>query len=275
MSEAEEEQETEGIPWERELEDDSLAEAQARLETEFGADFEESDYELKGFARENSLPFYTDVSDNIELNGEEVDLTVERNGGLNKVEFWADDREVMETMDSFFEDYEASHGGEVSVEPYKFDNVQDIDLLDFLVDVTHHFEIEGPYRRPGNGQPRIHPVRRPNISETDDNTIIIGEEDISYSEEGQEGEEIEEDLPEDIVTYQGDELFVPGDAELHVVGIREEDGSEPDYIREVDDIGRISIKPEKRSKDRYRVSVKSENPDSLNYLIERSRDKLE
>lgn len=273
MSGAEEEHETEGIPWERELEDDSLAEAQARLETEFGAEFEESDHELKGFARENSMPFYTGVSDTIDFKGEEVELTVEREGGLNKVEFWTDNHEVMETMDNFFEDYEASHGGEVSVEPYKFNNVKDVELLDFLVDVTHYFEVEGPYRRPGNGQPRIHPVRRPNISETDDNTIIIGDEHASdgYNDDQESGEPLEDD----IVTYQGDELFVPGDAELHVVGLREEDESKPDYISELDDIGKISIRPEKRSKDSYRVSVKSEDPDSLNYLIERSRDTLE
>lgn len=60
MSETEEDQEREGVSYERELQDDVFAEAQAKIENEFGSDFEDMNPETKGIARRNSVPFYTD-----------------------------------------------------------------------------------------------------------------------------------------------------------------------------------------------------------------------
>jgi len=55
MSESEDQHNFEGISWEKELEDDSLAVLQEKIRNEFGTDFETLDYDAKGFSKQNSL----------------------------------------------------------------------------------------------------------------------------------------------------------------------------------------------------------------------------
>jgi hypothetical protein len=88
MSGTEEEQEVEGVSCERELEDDALAEAQAELENEFGADFEDLDHGQKGFAQRNNLPFYTDVEDTVKFLEQEIPYLPDQQGSQNPGITW-------------------------------------------------------------------------------------------------------------------------------------------------------------------------------------------
>lgn len=269
MSRTEEEQEVEGVSWERELEDDALAEAQAKLENEFGADFEEVDHGQKGFAQRNNLPFYTDVEDTVKFLGQEIEVSIEREGGLNTVEFWVDDVELMEAFDMYLDKYTSSNGGEAMLEPYEYEEVKDTDVRELLVDFSNHFTLEGPERRPGNGQPRIYPIRREHMDD----------DYFSESQHGTDGQEVkleqmleaeEEETVRGEVTeqeYTGNEGYIPGDAQFHV--------SEPETELDFELEGRVSIKPVKRETGQYDVKLKSEDRRSLTYLINRAARTLE
>lgn len=260
MSEAESEEEVDGIVWERELEDDSLAEAQERLEQQFGVDFEASDHGEKGFSRESSLPFYTDVEDTIEFFGKEVEISIERSGGLNTVEFWADDLDIMEAVDMYFEKYTASNGGEPMLEPYKYKEVRDTEVLSLLSDFSDNFTLYGPQERPGNGQPRIYPVRRAHMDDeilTEDDTVVLGQ--VQEEEDVERGEVTE-------ASYDGSEGYVPGDAQFEV--------TDPEELDE-DIEGKISVSPVKRETGLYKVKLLSEEEKSLTYLINQAAKTLE
>ncbi|MFB6241232.1 MAG: hypothetical protein ABEJ36_00320 [Candidatus Nanosalina sp.] len=268
MSEAEEQQEVEGVSWEHELEDDALAEAQAKIENEFGADFEEMDPGMKGIAQRNNLPFYTDVEDTMEFLGEEVEISIERSGGLNTVEFWVDDPEMMEAVDHYFEKYTSSNGGEAMLEPYVYEEVKDTKVRDLLADFSEHFQMKGPERRPGNGQPRIHPVRREHMEDEHLGEMEYGREDELVLQEPEENEaecgEVEE------AEYTGREGYIPGDAQFQIEGL---DVEEEPVDHEVD--GRLSIKPLSRETGFYDLKLKSEDQRSLTYLINRAARTLE
>lgn len=268
MSEAREEQEVEGVSWEHELEDDALAEAQTKMEKEFGADFEDMDPGMKGISRRNNQPFYTEVEGTVEFLGEEIEISIERSGGLNTVEFWVDDPEMMEAVDMYFDRYTASNGGEAMLEPYEYEEVKDTQVRELLSDFSRHFDMKGPERRPGNGQPRIYPVRREHMNEDHLNELDHGDDDELVLQEtestGATGREIEE------ATYTGREGYIPGDAQFLIEGL---DVEEEPVDHEVD--GRLTIKPTKRETGLYDLKLKSEEQRSLTYLINRAAKTLE
>jgi len=168
MSESEDQHNFEGISWEKELEDDSLAVLQEKIRNEFGTDFETLDYDAKGFSKQNSLPFYSDLEGEIDFSGETFNIEIQRDGGINEFEFWADDLEALELLDSYLEDYTASNNGEEILEPYKYREIMDTKVLELLDVLDRRFEMQGPHRRPGNGQPRTYQVRREHLEQSSD-----------------------------------------------------------------------------------------------------------
>ena len=260
MSEAEKQQGPEGLTWEQELEDQALAEAQEKLEDEFDTDFEDIDHEKKGFSRTDNQPFYTEVEDTIEFMGAEVELSITREGGLNTVEYWVDDQDMMEALDMFFEKYTASNGGETMLEPYKYKEIKDTEVLDLLDDFSDHFQLMGPQKRPGNGQPREYPIRRTHMEENygpeESEEVLLTAEDEQETERG--------DLTE--AFYNGKEGYIPGDALFQV--------SDPEEVDEGIE-GELSISPMKRETGMYNVKLKAEEKKSLTYLINQAAKTLE
>lgn len=259
MSESETEQEVEGISWEYTLEDRSLAEAQRKLELEFGVDFEGVNHGEKGLISENGLPFYAEVDDTVTVFGEEVDISVERDNGLNTVSLWVDDPEVMDNIDEYFEQFTDSNDGEPMVEPYKFRGRADTDVLKLLVDFTDHFSMEGPTARPGNGQVREAPIRRENMSRE----FGIGELGETVLEDGEEEP-----------NYTGREVYIPGDSEFDVLGIQED---RPEYLLDGDFnvSGKIRISPVNMDSGVYRIEVDGDDKESQNYMINRAARTLD
>ncbi len=259
MSESEKKEDFEGISWEKELEDDSLATVQEKIRNEFGTDFENLDYDSKGFSKRNSLPFYSDLEGEINFNGKVYHIDIERSGGLNQFEFWTDDSEALEIMDTFLEEHAASNGGEEMLEPYKYEQIRDTKVLELLDVFDRRFEIRGPERRPGNGQPRIYPVRREHLDDSGDylhseseTTHVLGElEEDEELENGQYGDETN---------------YVPGDARFFLE-LEDED-------MDIEVSGEICIKPEKREKGKYGISLSAEDRTSLQYLINIAEDTL-
>lgn len=266
MSESETHEDVEGVTWEHELEDDALAEAQAKIENEFGNNFEELDPGMKGFAKRNNLPFYTGVEGSIEFLGEEVEISVERNGGLNTVEFWVDDPEMMEALDLYFEKYTSSNGDEAFLEPYKYEEVKDTTVRDLLTDFSRHFEMKGPVRRPGNGQPRIYPIRREHMDEDHLGELDYGEEEILLQETSEKDTERGK-TPE--AEYNGREGYIPGDAQFRI----EEIDTETDLNTEIN--GKVSITPVKRETGLYNLKLHSDSQEALTYLINRAAKNIE
>ena len=268
MAEAENKEEFEGLRWSHDLEDDALAEAQARLQNEFDTDFEDKNYSQKGFAKSNHLPFYTGFEDSIEFMDNDVEISVDRSEEMNTVEFWVDDIEVMENMDEFFEEYTSSNGGEIAIEPYLYEDVQDTEVRDLLADFSTHFELEGPERRPGKGQARKYAIRRENLE--NDYLQMINEDAENDSSVDPDQRVIingENDGSESSTNYTGQEAYIPGDAQFQV--------SDPDTEEEIDIEGEISIKPNKRTTGLYTVKLKSGDEGSLTYLINRAGRTLE
>lgn len=256
MSESVERKDFEGISWEKELEDDSLAIVQEKIRNEFGTDFETLDYDSKGFSKRNSLPFYSDLEGEIRFNGDQYNIGIERSGGLNEFEFWTDDPQALELLDAFLEEHAASNGGEEMLEPYKYEQIPDVDVNELLDVFNQRFNVRGPERRPGNGQPRTYPVRREHLDNSDDylhkesdETSILGD-----------AEDIDEE------NYSDTQEFVPGDARFFL-----------EYDEEKLDIkvkGEVTIKPEKREKGKYGISLVGEDRVSLQYLINIAEETL-
>lgn len=255
MSESEGKQDFEGVKWEKELEDDSLATVQEKMRNEFEIDFEELDYNQKGFSKRNSLPFYSDLEGEIEFNRENYQIEIERSGGLNTFEFWTDDSDSLEIMDSFLEEHAASNGGEEMLEPYKYGEIHDTEVIELLDQFDQRLEVLGPERRPGNGQPRIYPVRREHLDDSDDSldndseTIpVIGELEEDAENKG----------------YSEEQGYVPGDARFFLE--QEEENIEIS--------GEIRIKPEKRETGKYKINLRAEDRQSLDYLINIAEETL-
>jgi hypothetical protein len=256
MSESVERNDFEGIRWEKELEDDSLAIVQEKIRNEFGTDFETLDYDLKGFSKENSLPFYSDLEGEIRFNGDQYEIEIERSGGLNEFEFWTDDPQALELLDAFLEEHAASNGGDEMLEPYKYEQIRDVDVNELLDVFSQRFKVRGPERRPGNGQPRTYPVRREHLDNSDDYLHKESDETLTLGD----AEDIDEE------NYSDTQEFVPGDARF----ILEHDEEKSDIEVE----GEVTIKPEKREKGKYRISLVGEDRVSLQYLINIAEDTL-
>lgn len=247
-TEGEEEESFEGISWERELEDDALAEAQTRLEKEFGITFEETNYGQKGFSREKSLPFYTEIKDTVSFMDVEVEIGIERDGEANTVNFWTDDLEAMERLDQYLNNF-SNGDGEVEIHPYEYRRVRDTRVKDFILEINRNFNMDGPMRRPGNGSPEMYPVRMPSSDYGDEEnvTAIVG------------------NVPE-YVAMPG---FIPGDARFELT-LEEGTDDAPDDLEAF-----IDIKPRKTATGLYDILIGSEDPASQLYVVDTASGALE
>lgn len=204
-----EEQDYDGITWEEELEDDTLAMVQKKLENEFDADFSEQDFEKKGFSRDG-LPFYTGVTTELDFwsdgETEEVEVFVKRNGEMNMIEYWADSGEVMEQFREYLDIHSKTSKGEM-LEPYEIKSVKDTDVLKILQSLEDHYEIEGPERNPGKGETRIYPVRTDHLENPEETGDI-----------GNSTDDETELLEDSEVNYTPQNHFLPGEAQFQVRG---------------------------------------------------------
>lgn len=243
----EKEEDFDGIKWEEELEDDTLATVQRKLENEFNADFENSDFDKKGFSSD-AIPFYTGLSETFEFwndrETEEIDLSIQREGEMNTVEYWADDGAVMESFQDYLTEHSKSSKGQM-LEPYKIKRVSDVEVLRLLGSMEQRFDMEGPERNPGNGETRIYPVMLENL-DNEDSTPTVPDGEVTIEEE-------------DESDYAGQVYFLPGDAKFQL------EGETPESF-EVD--GEISIRPQKRERGLYKIEINAEDRQSMLYLAQ-------
>lgn len=251
--EAEQEQDYEGVPWEEDLEDDTLAIVQQELENHYDLDFSELDFGKKGFTSEG-LPFYTDLEVEFELrsNGrtEEVELYIERDDEMNTVEFWADSGETMQEFREHLDTHSKESKGRM-LEPYKIKNLKDREILSLLGSLEDRYELEGPDRNPQKGETRSYPVRLKDLEE--------GE----YLFDAGEEEEIR--LEEDEREYSPENSFLPGEAEFQVRG------EAPGEI-EIDAI--LRIREQRAQRGLYKIEIDADFEDrhsqtALAYDVER------
>lgn len=254
-----EEQDYEGIKWEEELEDKTLANVEQKLKNEFDVDFEDYDFDKKGFSK-HGLPFYTGFSASIDYwnegETEEVELFIERRGEMNTIEYWADDSSVMENFREFLTDHSRTTKGEM-LEPYKIKKVADTQVLDLLASLEDQFTLEGPERNPGNGETRFYPVRMDHL-ETEHqgvNSKRLESEDGQYIFEMPENQDFTDDRE-----YSGVKYFLPGDAKFQVKG---------ELPEETEMDATLRVKPQTARKGIYKLELDAdyEDRDSLKQLM--------
>lgn len=244
-----------GIKWDQELEDDSLATLQRRLEVEFEADFESSQYEQKGFSKQTGLPFYTDCGQTIRFNNKEVVIGVERTEDANSLEFWVDDSETMELFDEFVGMHAIAQDEGPVFEPYRYRRKSGAEVRDLLVSFSDHFQLEGPERRPGNGKVRLHPLKQENI---------VSEDKYLY------GDTVQQINENSGAVYTGNEMYIPGDAQFQIEGLQEQDPADLEIT------GELRIKPKsKRKNGIYNIEIEADEEHSLMYLINHASSVIE
>ncbi len=250
-TQGEKERDHKGIGWGEELEDSTLARLQRSLEVEFDANFEDTDYGSKGFARSSGLPFYTDLETeipfHIEGNAHEIEMDIEIASNLHIIRYWIDDQDVMKYFEDFVEKFRTPKTRGMMIEPYAYSNVKDLKVRELLYQFSNHFRMQGPLHNSGNGQPRMYAIREREMEEENGETILgKSSKTEEYSEESW-------------FNLEEDELIIPGDAKFNIVGMRNE--QDADFVE-----GEVKISPE-RQKGEYEVKINADDEKSLLYII--------
>lgn len=233
------------IPWEQEVEDRTLATLQRDLEEDPESEFNRDELEgRKGKAGEEPEEFVTGFEEEFEIGGHEVYISVERQGGLNSIEYWSENPDVMEVFDDYVEERKVGTEQDPILEPYKFDDVPSDEVAELVTLYYEEFETSGPLPRGSNGEARMHMQR---VTDIDDS-----------SEYRRDGEEQQPSLNE--------HHTFPGDAEIAVDGLEQGD-------EEVSGVLRIS--PQKRDRGLYTVSLDGESPEAQAYLVNTALKVLE
>ena len=244
LDESQEREETDDvIEWSEKLEDRTLAVLEGDIEDDPASDVDDlSDFDgREGVAKANTLPYVTDFETEIDFEGAVISLNVERSGGLNKIEYWSDDPDVMGAFDTYVQDRIKSVEQEPMLESYKFEDVRSDEVQELIKVYEDEFELSGPLPRGSNGQPRMHMLRVEDVRDD--------ENDYEHSDD------------EEVPAITGEDQ-IPGDAKYVIEGL-----SNPS--RENIE-GELEIRPQKHDTGLYSVKFSSEDAGSQAYMINTS-----
>lgn len=231
-----EEDEKDVIEWSKEIEDRTLAVLEGDLEEnpETGLDRDELDGS-EGVAKANTEKYVTDFDYEFEFGEGTVELTVEREGGLNNLSYWSDDPEVLDRFDEFVAERVRTVEHQPFLEPYRFKDVSSVEVAELVAVYKDEFIVNGPLPRGSNGQPRIHMQRVMDLNNS--NEYKHGDEEVESLNPGHK---------------------IPGDAKYNIEGLENGD-------RDVE--GELEIKPQKRDLGLYTVEFSGSDVDSQAYLV--------
>lgn len=226
------------IPWTEEFNEDELALAQSEMEEEFGINFEETDYDLKGVSEIELEPFYTGIDDTFEIYGAPVNISIEETDIGYGMEYWSDDFEALGELSEWLGTGPGEEENEIECmqEPYEFRDIKDTEIAEIIRGFKDRTVLEGPVSRPGKGQVREYPVRIEHLD--------LGKE---------EG-------------YSGKGTTIVGDGAYTVNGLLP--GQPP---REQEPEGKIYIRPVKTEDGLYNLSVEADDLESLGYMMDQVR----
>lgn len=226
------------IEWSEDLEDHTLAVLEGDLEESEDADIESFEGR-EGVAKINTEKYVTDFDEEFEFKGGMLELTVERSGGLNTVEYWSDDPDVMADFNDYLEERIRTVEQQPMLEPYSFEDVTSVEIADLISVYRDEFEMRGPLPRGSNGQPRMHMQRIKDLDSKNDYRKDVEEEE-SISAQHQ----------------------IPGDAEYVIEGL-DVSGNE-----EVE--GKVKIRPQKHDLGLYTVKFMGDDAESQAYMVNTS-----
>lgn len=232
--------EPEVIEWEEKVEEHTLAVLEGDLEDEHGVEVDDFDG-VEGVAQKNTERYITDFEEEFNFMFGKVELSVEREGGLNTLSYWSEDPQVMDDFRSFVEERVRDVEQQPYLEPYKFKEVRSDEVMELVRVFEDEFELSGPLPRGSNGQPRMHLPRVTDIDEGSEYKHESSEQGIS-----------------------GEQRF-PGDAEYVIEGFDPDAG---DYGFEIE--GSLEIRPQKHENGKYVVEFISEDEESLAYMVNTS-----
>jgi len=181
------------VPWTESFNQDELAVFQERLGNEFGIEFDELDYELKGASELELKPFYTGINKTFEIYGSPVTLRFKDSDIGYELEYWSEDLEVLGEFSDWIKPGQEEEDVEVMDEPYKVRDVKDTELKTIIESLEEKTVLTDPVSRPGKGQVRRYPVRTEHLdldeeeSYTDKAFKVVG--DGTYKVEGLAEEE--------------------------------------------------------------------------------------
>ena len=245
LDEAPEEVSDDVIEWSEKLEDRTLAVLEGDIEDDPASsvdDISELDG-TEGVAKINSERYVTDFEVEIDFEGAVIELSVERSGGLNKLEYWSEDPHVMAAFDTYIQDRVRSVEQQPMLESYSFEDVRSDEVQELIEIYENEFELSGPLPRGSNGQPRMHILRVEDVG---------NENDYKHSDE------------EPAITATDK---IPGDAEYVVEGLANPGREDVE--------GRMEIKPQKHDTGLYTVTFISEDAESQAYMINTSLRAIE
>ena len=237
----EEGEENSVIEWSEKVEDHTLAVLEGDIEDDPASDLDDlTDLDGdQGVAKNNNLPYVTDFEAEFDFEGAKVEVSVERSGGLNTIEYWSEDPHVMAAFRNYIEERMKTVEQQPLLEAYKFEDVKSNEVQELIQVYENEFEIEGPLPRGSNGHPRMHMVRVEDMEQND------------YEQSDEEAERIN-------ATDQ-----IPGDAKYVIDGL-----ANPG---EFDVEGVLEIRPQKHDTGLYTVKVDGDgDADSQAYMINTS-----
>lgn len=226
------------IKWGEKLEDHTLAVLEGDLEEDTDTSIESFEG-VEGVAKVNTKKYVTDFEKEFDFQGSNIEISVERNGGLNTVEYWSDNPETMAAFNDYLEDRIKSVEQQPLLEPYKFKDVTSGEIAELVEVCGQEFEIEGPLPRASNGQPRMHMVRVTDLNNGSKYKHDSGNEDSINSQ------------------HQ-----IPGDAEYIIEGL--------DNPADIEVEGVLQIRPQKHDLGLYTVTFNGEDAESQAYMINTS-----
>ena len=228
------------IRWSEKVEDHTLAVLEGDIEDEEDVDFESFDGRT-GVAEANTERYVTDFDEEFDFADGSIEVSVERDGGLNTVEYWSEDPDVMGEFRDYLEKRVRSVEQQPMLEPYKFEDVRSDEVAKLVAAFDQEFVMDGPLPRGSNGQPRMHLQRVTDVSDENEYREDSGEE-----------------------TGISAQHKIPGDAEYVIEGFEDEVAGDEEIE------GSFTIRPQKREVGRYTVKFRSEDADSMAYMVNAS-----
>lgn len=232
MANSESEEETQDIiPWTEELGEENLSELERKLEQETRIDFEDSDFEKKGVSEQNGKNFYFGLTETVELFEDDVEVTIKKEDSTYRVEYWSNTPEVLELFREYISDFIEENDGGVLLEPYKIEDLTDVELSYILDTLEQDLDVEGPLPRSGKGNAKRYPVLADNLDT-----------------KGVDG-------------YSTKAFSVLGDGMYEIDGL-------VNGPSEIDVEGKVIIMPQKRDNGLYKVKAKGKDMESTGYIVD-------
>jgi|GEM_PF-1596040 len=254
LDKSQEREENDGvIEWSEKLEDHTLAVLESDIQDDPASSVDDMSVfgGREGVAKVNNESYVTDFDAEIDFEGAVISLSVERSGGLNKIEYWSDNPEVMAAFDTYIQDRVKSVEQQPMLGTYRFQGVKSNEIRELVEIVENEFEFDGPLPRSSNGQPRVNMVRVEDV--------LGDENDYKHTDD------------EELVITADDQI--PEDAKYVIGGLS---NPSPHDVE-----GVLEIKPQKHDLGLYTVKFKGEDAESQAYMINTSlraidaeRDKL-